>query len=416
MNTSISTRELAQSHARSLETPEPSKTNRFTSRELDNYSISRALESAVIESAAQHGVGIERGNGLASWQSPSEWTYTPRAETSFQKNRTGLEVEISQTINREIPLFPGIGITIPFSALSRALTPTNFTAGGAFVGTYAATPEAFVFAQSQIYRAGATVFPELGLNAQGVGSVGLPVIAASQEATWLDDTSTVSRSDVSVASRTATPRRVVFQQRVSKQLLAQTKNSDALIAILLSGPLNAAIDRAALAGTGGVQPIGILNTPKVGRVSMGVDGAAPTLAKLNSLEYSVIAGNFAPETSTYICSANVRTKAKNTPKAANTSSYLLETVAGNDWLNGHRCLTTTNMPDAGAQGAGTGLGSLVFGDFSKMILCGWGGIHLIRDPYTDSLNNREIWTIYAFVDVINARPAAFAVSTDIVTS
>ena len=331
------------------------------------------------------------------------------------------ETEFSDQLTRTWPGVPmsGEGVWIPYQVLAQRTLNTSTGSSGAFTVSDRRTPaEPFVFPQSRIYQAGATDFTGLQPDPQtgALGNFSVPAFSTSSEAEWLSEIGAASSSkDSGFRAVGATPRRLVCQRIIGKQFLMQlSEKVDAFLSDLLTSPLAAAIDRAALAGTGGVQPVGVLNTASVTDVAMGSDGAAPTLAKLNDIEHGVISSNFRAEAASYIISAAARRKCKNTPKAASTSSYLLESISGRDWLNGHPCFSTSYMPDSGAKGSGTALGSVVYGDFSKMAIVSWVALHLVSDPYTQAGAGKVVLTITGFIDLLIIQPTAFSKSTDLV--
>ena len=188
---------------------------------------------------------------------------------------------------------------------------------------------------------------------------------------------------MTAALATATPRRVVATLIVSNQLLTQTSpQGEATLWRTLMAAVAAAVDRAALAGTGGKMPLGLLYAPGVTTVSLGNDGAAPTLAKLNEIEAAPLGLNVPLWAGGYAVSVNARKKLKAVQKAANTSTFLLETANGRDFVNGFRGFGTPLLPDTLTKGSGSGLGSLVFGaEWANLNVCQWGPMHLVSDPY-----------------------------------
>ena len=335
------------------------------------------------------------------------------------------EQEISETYLRATHQPAGAGsITIPpevlFGEGTRALNASTFTAGGAFVGEEVTPLFAYLFPQSIVMRLGARAIGGIGSsNPAGVrGNLRLPAGLASDEAEWLPENSAPAANHESTfGTANASAHRLFTKRRISRQLLLQTAQGDALPEILLMGAFAAAVDRAALAGNGGVQPLGLLNTPGVATAAMGTDGAAPTLAKLNEAEGDVITAKVPLTSPGWVLSAKVRQKLKNTQKATGTSSFLLETADNADRCNGFTSYATAYMPDNGTKGNGTGLGSAVFGGgWEWLFFCQFGGLEICSDPYTQAASGDVIVSLNAFADIVTPRPYAFAKIVDAITT
>ena len=58
-------------------------------------------------------------------------------------------------------------------------------------------------------------------------------------------------------------------------------------------------------------------------------------------------------------------------------------------------------------------GYLFFGDFSQVMLGLWGGIDILRDPYTSAANKTVRFFAYQFADVAVRIPGAFSVATGV---
>ena len=118
----------------------------------------------------------------------------------------------------------------------------------------------------------------------------------------------------------------------------------------------------------------------------------------------------------YFTSPNARAKLKGTQKAAGASTFLLETVNGQDFCNGYRSFPTSFLPDTLTKGNGANLGSLIFGDFSKLFIVTWAALDVVINPYTYAASGLELWVTTVYADIVSLRPQAFSVVNDMVTT
>jgi HK97 family phage major capsid protein len=376
----------------------------LSKRERSKYSLVRAIECGRVRNT-----GSEQGlEADASRAARGEYG----ADLSFRPEGIIVPGEVILGDNQER--------LVNFSAQQRTLTASNFAQAGALVGEEQESVfSKYLFPASIVFGLGANFLGGLtAMKGGGSGTVSVPRITTANEGEWLGEYDAASTArDLTAALTTATPRRVVATQVVSNQLLKQGAETEAVLWRVLLAGVAAAIDRAALAGIGGKQPLGLLGMPGVGEISLGTDGGAPTLAALNSAEAAPLASNVPLARGGYAVSVNARTKLKNSQKATGTSTYLLETADGRDYVNGFRGFGTKLLPDTLTKGSGTNLGSIVFGaDWSNLSVVQWAGIEIVSDPYTLATGMRTILTVTVFLDIVSPAPAAFARCRDVVTS
>lgn len=322
---------------------------------------------------------------------------------------------------------PASGLAVPaevFFGLDepafRTLSATSAESGGYTVGTGIRPLADYVFGQSGIFALGATMVGDLEDAARfgSLGSQSLPAIESAAEGEWVaESASPTDDFTPSFTQSVGGPKRVVATVAMSKQWLAQTGNgAEAIVRRHLMGAVAAALDRGAIAGAGNSQPIGLINKDGVTVVAMGTDGGAPTLAKLNEIEEGVINARLLLDGSGYVISKNTRDVLKRTAKASNTSSFLLETINGRDYVNGFPAFATTFMPDDLTKGSGSSLGSIAFGRFDMLEVLLWGGADVVVDGFTRAREHMVEVTVNVLADVITGRPAAFARSVDVITT
>lgn len=94
---------------------------------------------------------------------------------------------------------------------------------------------------------------------------------------WIHEAQGLTETKPSFGRVTFISRLLTAEIKISRELVEDSQNAEQALMDSISGALAAEVDRVGLIGTGtGGEPRGVLNTPGIGRVSMGVDGAAPT--------------------------------------------------------------------------------------------------------------------------------------------
>ena len=138
------------------------------------------------------------------------------------------------------------------------------------------------------------------------------------------------------------------------------------------------LDAAALTGAGGTQPLGILNTPGIGVVSMGVNGGPLTFAIISDLIGAVQDANADADGESFLFLAS--------PKVRRAAAKLTDTQArplGLDVVfQGIDRYFSNQLPSNGTKGTGTGLSTLLYGDLSSVFVGMWGaGVEVLVNPY-----------------------------------
>ena len=285
------------------------------------------------------------------------------------------------------------GRYVPFELLKRDMGLSTFSQGGALVGQQV-EPEIIPFLRSKSVcaRLGAQVVT--GLRPP----TGFPVVTSDFSAAWQNEFDQTLPSTVRLAQQGLTPRRLSCVVIASKFL---EKNSgvdfDAFISQQATAKIFQVLDNAALNGSGGSQPIGVLNAQGTSSVTFG--GAA-TWAKILNFESDLGNANADGPVMGWATSPNTRAKWKAAQRASGTSTFIQNddnTVAGYP-----SAMTTALSTD-----------QCIFGNWSDLVIgIFFNGIFVVNDPFTmsDSNETRHVFNIYA--DVTMRHPASFCVSTD----
>lgn len=317
----------------------------------------------------------------------------------------GREAEVNQELRRSRHFE---GFAVPLDAVRytprelRAVTAAG--AGAPLISTEIGPVIDRLRNASMVQRAGATFLAGLTAN------VSFPRIAASATAQWVADGSALTLTDPSTNTVSLTPHSVGALTEYSRQTLLQASpDVDNLIRSDLSKVLAAAIDLGAIAGTGtGAQPTGVLNTAGIGSVAMGTNGAALTYAAVQDLVASVANANGEGDTMAFITNTKVRTAVRKMLDAQNRP--LGEAVVFGDIP----AIYSNAVTSAGTKGTGTNLSTLLYGNWSDLLIGVFGALDIVSNPYGDGYARGAVQVrAFAAVDVAPRHAASFGAITDI---
>lgn len=275
------------------------------------------------------------------------------------------------------------------------------------------------------------LFPYMVLDKLGVrkltglsANTDIPGITSSVVAGWADgETGTQTPDDPTIANRTLRPKLVYGATNISKRLLVQTNNSvDAMIMEDIMKGIASAIEIAVINGTGANgQPTGILGTSGIQDVAIGTNGGAITLAKLLELIQKVQTANANAMNCKFLI--NPKTVAKLKQTAIDSGSGAMIMAYGNYFggisgqIDGYEALVTSNVPSNLTKGSsGAVCSSVIFGDFSQVVLGQFGGVDLIVDPYTLARTGTVALTINQYVDMAVKQPSVLGAILDATTT
>lgn len=237
-------------------------------------------------------------------------------------------------------------------------------------------------AKNVLVQAGASVYSGL------VGNVKIPVMGASN-VTWEGETSPAQDGAGTFTHVELSPKRLTAYIDISKQFLIQTDNlqAEAKIRQDLINAITSKLEATILGDAAGstTQPAGIFN---------GVTPTAITsFANITDLEANVEGANVFGECK-YIMDPKSKAVLRNMARSADNTRLVME---GGE-VDGTQALITSNMGD----------NTLVYGDFSNIVIGQWGAIDLTVDPYTQATNGCVRLVVNAFFDAKVARSEALA--------
>lgn len=288
--------------------------------------------------------------------------------------KAGLELECHQEILKRTndQNLNARTFYVPYEVQSRQQTakraPLDAAGGGANGGFLIETVnQGFIELMrnsSVLLKAGTTRMSGL------VGNVTIPRQTGAATAYWLaDDQTSITESEQTFGQLAMSPHNVGAYTTISRQLMLQSSPSaEGIVMADLAKVTALAVDYAGIQGLGaGGQPLGILNVTGVGAVS-GTTINYPTLV---SFQTDLAAANLLANNCTYVgppASAALlmgRNRFANTDTPLWQGNMLAGTVAG---FSG---FSSNQMPAA----------SLLFGDFSQVIMAEWGVLAIEVNPY-----------------------------------
>lgn len=292
-----------------------------------------------------------------------------------------------------------------FRMQSRAalMEASIFSQGGAFVQTDLMGGSLIELLRNK------TLLNSLGtVNLTGlVGNCAIPKQTAAATAYWLDEVSSVTDSAQLVGQLALTPKRLSASTPYTKQWLAQSSiDAEAFVRDDLMRVMAIAKDLAGIAGTGGGQPLGIINTPNINSETFS---AAATLAKILAFETDIVTANADIGAMNWLTNITVRNKWKQIAQLGSTFPIFL--CSPDNKANGYAVNVTNQIPTTAINGFGAG-NIVIFGAFNQLIMADWAGMDVVVDPYSLAKKNEVQITVCIFTDIGVRHAQSFAVSTD----
>lgn len=338
------------------------------------------------------------------------------------KSLDGLELEMHQEAERE---FKQAGISasgnlyIPKMIVKnekRDMTVSSAPGGGNTVPTILGDLIPFLDPRLAVIQAGATLLTGL------TGNLDFPRNDAAATATWETENSANDETSPTFDKISMSPNRLGAFTDISKQLLVQSSvDIENFVRNRLSEAVNRALDYALINGDNSAQPFyGILNTVGIGSVVIGTDGGPLTYKHIIDLETELATDNADFGTLAYLTTPGVRGFLKNTEKASGTAQFVWSDGAPpvgqqgirTDLLNGYRAYVSTQVPSNLTKGNGTGLHSVIFGNFAELLIGQWAGLDVVVDPYSSSKNALVTIVVNSWWDAAVRHAQSFAAIKD----
>ena len=263
---------------------------------------------------------------------------------------------------------PNNGFFVPYEVQKRDLTASTANQGGVLVQT-SVQAQSFIEllrARTVVGQLGATMLSGL------TGNVTIPRQTAAGTAVWLaNEASTITEGQPVLGQLSLVPKNVGAYTEISRQLMLQSSvAADQLVMNDLVAVLARAIDLAALEGTGASgQPAGISVTAGIGSVT----GTSLAYAGIIEFQSDVAAANALTPGCAYVTTPAVAALLKARQRFSSTDTPLWQGNLLDGNIEGFRAQTTTAVTAA----------SMVFGDFSSVVIGEWGMLELAMNPYAN---------------------------------
>jgi len=85
-------------------------------------------------------------------------------------------------------------------------------------------------------------------------------------------------------------------------------------------------------------------------------------------------------------------------------------------MNGYEVARTNLVPSDLTTGGGSSLSALIFGNFRDLLIGQWGGIEILRNPYSQAGKGITEIHMNMYADVAVRRDESFAYYADVTTS
>jgi HK97 family phage major capsid protein len=331
------------------------------------------------------------------------------------------EREISQEIARRAGRTFN-GIAVPLAVLRRQVeqrvvttTTPSGTPGGSLIQT-TVDGEQYIDllrAALRIRQLGARYITGL------TGNVDVPRLAQTASAGWVAENTPLTASDEGFDKVSLRPHHAGALVEFSRNMLQQSvaPGIEDLVRADLAAGLARVLDAAAIKGTGAANdPTGILNTSGIGSVAMGTNGGAITWPAVLGLVESIEVGNVGDDARAFLGNPKVKASAMQTPKVAGVAlGFVMDEP---DELAGYDYASTNLIPANGTKGTGTGLSTLIYGNWSDLLIGVWSELDILVNPFESTAYAKGNVQVRAMMtcDVQLRHPQSFAAITDIVAA
>jgi HK97 family phage major capsid protein len=253
-----------------------------------------------------------------------------------------------------------------------------------------------------------------GLN----GNIAIPSQTGTATSYWVDESGSPTESQQTVGQVTMTPKTVGAFTDYSRRLLLQSSiDVEAFVRADLAAIIGLAIQNAALNGTGGNMPTGVLNASGIGAIIGGTNGAAPTYDHLIDMTTIIDSANADMGNLGFLTNSQVRGKLRKTPVMGNAAAMPVWGLSdGINNVAGYQSYVTNAIPSDLVKGSSSACSAIIFGNWADLMIGMWGGLDIMLDPYTGATSGTKRVVALQDVDVALRRVASFAVMKDALTA
>ncbi len=260
---------------------------------------------------------------------------------------------------------------------------------------------------------------QLGATVLGglVGNLSIPRLKASASATWFAENTAMAVADPQTDAILLTPKHCGGIVAISRNMIQQPSlDVTRLVENDLVKLLAVALDQAAIVGGGANAPSGLLAADSgITIVPGGANGLAASWANIVNLIGAVDQSNALDGSLGFLTNAKAVKSMRQIAKTpTDTSSNFIMTDAAT--LAGYPLGSTQNVPSTGTKGTGTALSSLIFGDWSQLVLGFWSSLDILVNPYDSAgyAAGNVLVRAAMTADVAIKQPLAFAAIADLI--
>lgn len=252
--------------------------------------------------------------------------------------------------------------------------------------------------------------------------IAVPTKTTATSAQWIAEygAPTASFPDFTVDEQAGKPKTIAATMVVPRRLwnLGDGDVNEYLYKDLQDG-IAAELDRAIIAGAGGLEPIGVLNVSGIPMQPIGDDGGPPTRAMLLSAQRTVAVANgdsSATARMGWLTSPQGEHMLRSTDGSTGTAGAWLWSDEGR--ILGKPAMSTTSVLADGTKGSGEDLTPLVYGNWGDVFVNVNPAVTIIVNPYASGVGDGSTVRVTAILDVkvLVRHTASFVIIPDMATS
>lgn len=335
------------------------------------------------------------------------------------KTPDGLILEMHKEAEREAKpngvALAGIGIPSMLLRSRRVEQRANQVVGTDSAGGYTVPTELVGFIDA--------LYARLKLSSLGAqkltglsGKIDMPTGEDTMSATWEGEVDANAVTNKTFGKKSLEPHRLSAYTPISKQLIIQSSlDIENYIREQLLTATAIAVETAAINGAGSDDPLGVLGTSGIGSVAGGTNGLVPAWSHIVDLETAIYTANADVEGMGYLTTPGIKGYLKKTAIESGDASKIWP--VGSKELNGYKAEVSTLMPSTLDKGTSTGVcHAILFGNFKDLVMCQWGGLDVLVDPYSLKYQGLIEIQLDSFHDILVKRAASFAAMLDALTA
>ena len=248
------------------------------------------------------------------------------------------------------------------------------------------------------------------------GNFSMPAQTGTSQTYWLGEGVPASLSNQTYGQIPFVPKVAIAATKVSRSYINQTSlDFEMEVKRDLAAQMAVELDRVAINGSGGTQPLGILQNPNIPVIATGANGGYSSWGAAVALESQVAALNADSGKLAYLTNPKVRGSLKTLSKGAGYPTFVYGegSEPGVGEVNGYPAYVSSNIPSNLTKGTSTNLSALIFGNWDDLVIGAWEGIDMIINPFSGQLEGSIIISNNMNVDVQVVRTQSFAISNDV---